>query len=138
MVSGIYGTDLRLVLNFQEKTQAWDLAYQSHVLATVSQIDNLRQALSMRLLVHLGEAEGIGHPRYGTRLANFIGEPLDKANLELLRRMVRKALLQDERVEDVLSVVVEPKADQPGAVQVMARVLATLGEEVKVEVKIDA
>src|SRR5690348_775751 len=94
-------TDLRLLFSPSGEV---DLAVGRDDLQTVDGRDNLAQALKMRLLVGAGELGALGHPRYGSRIQELIGEPLDRANLELLRRFVRKALQRDPRVEEVTRV----------------------------------
>ena len=91
-------------------------------LQTLMGRDNLAQALTLRLLVELGELTELGHPRYGSRLRELIGEPMDSANLELLRRYVRRSLLADPRVEDVVALSVRPDPDRPGRAEVEATV----------------
>ena len=82
-----------------------DLAIGNDDLVTVSGKDNLEQALIVRLLVYRNELSGLGHPRFGSRLRSFIGEPLDTGNLELLRRYVRRTLFEDPRVADIPQLV---------------------------------
>src|SRR6516165_11043014 len=76
----------------------------------VGGVDNLVQALTLRLLIDRRELSGLGHPRYGTRVRDLLGQTMDRANLELLRRYVRQSLLNDPRVDDVLRVTVTPRA----------------------------
>src|SRR3954447_3301373 len=102
-MSGTLGTDLRL--NFGEA--GIDLAGAAAT-GMVSGTENLVQALTMRLLVDRGELAGLGHPRFGSQIRALLGETLAAATLELLRRYVRKALLQAPRVEEVVSVTVRP------------------------------
>lgn len=128
------GTDLRL--RFRDDGAV--LAADGHDLETVSGTDNLAQALMLRLLVHTGELAGLSHPVYGSRIHDLIGAPLDRANLDLLRRYVRKALLADPRVAQVSRVDVSPRSDQPGTVGVEAVVKAVGGATVHVEVELDA
>lgn len=97
---------------------------------TVSGLDNLAQALKLRLLIPRGELAQLGHPDYGSRVAEMIGETLDRPNLELLRRYVRKALKSDPRVADILSLTVTARIDIPGAVDVAGEVLAVTGDSV--------
>ena len=101
-----FSTDLRLV--FPRGEAGVDLALGLQDLETVSGLENLVQALTLRLLVDRGELAGLAHPRYGSRIRDLIGEPLDRPNLELLRRYVRQELLRDPRVEEVLQVTVTP------------------------------
>ena len=131
-----FGTDLRLV--FARGCEGADLAVGLQDLETVSGVENLVQALTLRLLVDRGELDGLGHPRYGSRIRDLIGEPLDRANLELLRRYVRQELLRDPRVEEVLQVRVTPHEPTRDGVDVEARVRAVSGLETSLEVRIDA
>ncbi|MBS0347263.1 MAG: DUF2634 domain-containing protein [Proteobacteria bacterium] len=131
-----FGTDLRLV--FPRGEAGIDLALGLQDLETVSGLENLVQALTLRLLVDRGELAGLAHPRYGSRIRDLIGEPLDRPNLELLRRYVRQELLRDPRVEEVLQVTVSPHDARRDGVDVVARVRAVGGQEAGVEVRIDA
>lgn len=130
-----FGTDLRLI--FPRGSEGADLAVGLQDLETVSGVENLVQALTLRLLVDRGELDGLGHPRYGSRIRDLIGEPLDRANLELLRRYVRQELLRDPRVEEVLLVRVTPHEPTRDGVDVEARVRAVSGLETSLEVRID-
>lgn len=131
-----FGTDLRLI--FPRGSEGADLAVGLQDLETVSGVENLVQALTLRLLVDRGELDGLGHPRYGSRIRDLIGEPLDRANLELLRRYVRQELQRDPRVEEVLQVRVTPHEPTRDGVDVEARVRAVSGLETSLEVRIDA
>lgn len=125
-------TDLRL--KFDSKLGIFDLDVHPAKMQTVSGKKNLVQALTLRLMVDTGESACLGHPSYGTRIRDLIGEPLDRANLELIRRYVRRALLEDPRVAEVDPLVVRPRDSEPGAVEVVAVVTAINGEEADIEV----
>ena len=103
MATDPFGTDLRLV--FTRGREGADLAIGLQDFETASGIDNLVQALTLRLLVDRGELDRLGHPRYGSRIRDLIGEPLDRPNLELLRRYVRQELLRDPRVAEVVQAI---------------------------------
>ncbi len=118
-MSGREHADLRLV--FRDDGSV-DLDLGGRDLELVSGIDNLVQALQMRLLVYRGELARLAHPRYGSRVHELIGEPLDRPNLELLRRYVRAALLADPRVASIERLDIRPLAAEPGAVSVSATV----------------
>lgn len=132
-----YGIDLRLRLD-----GGAELDIGSGDLSVLSGVENLRQALTLRLLVQVGELTELSHPRYGSRVHELIGEPMDRLNLDLLRRYVKKALSQDPRVREVVSVTATPRRDVPGAVDVEALV-APKGEgeaeplPLRVEVALD-
>ncbi len=123
-------TDLRLVFGYDEV----DLELGDRDIETVDGLGNLVQALRLRLLIDQGELSGLGHPRYGSRVRDLIGEPLNSANLELLRRYVRQALLQDPRVDEVTQVKVQPKDESGEVIDVRFKVIAVNGGEVQVQV----
>lgn len=125
-----------LCLSFEDGVA--DLALEAGGLRTVSDLGNLVQALSMRLLVDRGDAAGVGHPRYGSRIRDLIGERLDRPNRELIRRYVRRALLEDPRVLEVVEVVVSERTDAADIVDVRAVVKAIDGREADLQVVLDA
>ncbi len=107
------------------------------VLATTEGVATLEQALVLRLVIYRGELEELGHLRYGSRLKDLLGEPLDRENLELLRRYARQALQEDPRVEEISSLVVRPRGDLPGVVELEVTVVAASGEELSLEMAVD-
>jgi phage baseplate assembly protein W len=129
-------TDLRVIfpLSGAPVQESVDLALGPGLVETVSGIENLQQALRLRLMIERGELSGLGHPQYGSRIHALLGEQLDSANRELLRRYVRQALLADPRVAEVSSVTVTAREGLSGAVDVLATVLAVSGAEVPVQV----
>lgn len=128
----LYGVDLALVF------QRGSVDLDSSGLRTVGGLDNLVQALSLRLLVDRGDLSQLGHPRYGSRIRDLVGEPMDSANRELIRRYVRKALLEDPRVQDIVKIVVSVRADQPDSIDVSAVVTAIDGRQAALEVSLNA
>ncbi len=123
------------LLNFRNNGVV-DLDVGSGELKNVSGRDNLVQALKFLLLCDSGELSELGHPRYGTTIRDFLGEPLVRSNMELIRRIVRKAIFKDPRVEEVTSVKVMPGLNDPGAIYVEAVVAAIGGSEVTVDVTV--
>ena len=113
----------------------YDLAWTVRDLATVEAVDLLVQALTMRLVCVRGELTRLGHPRYGSMLHTFIGQPRDRENLGLLRRYVRKTLLADPRVREVRRL--ELGLPDPSTVEILATVLSRAGDEVSLEVRVD-
>ena len=114
-----------------------DIAWPGGEAATVSGTHNLIQALTLRLLVHRSEIAGLGRPRYGSRVRELIGQPLTRPNLDLLRRHVRAALLDDPRVREIVSLHVTPRQDTPGAVDVAANIRAITDDVLQVSVALD-
>lgn len=131
-------TDLRLVFDQDGVDLTADLAGDGNDLTSVSGIDNLTQALILRLLVDQGELTALAHPRYGSRLTELVGQTLDRANLELLRRYVKQSLARDPRVSEVLSVNVSARAGEPGIVDIAARVQAIDGNSTEIGVSFNA
>ena len=131
--AALYGVDLKLEFG----PRGVDLAGSASGLDTVAGLDNLVQALSLRLLVDRGDLAQIGHPRYGSRIRDLLGEPMDRANRELIRRYVRRALLDDPRVQEVVQVVVTPRGDAHDALDVRAVVTAIDGRSAPLEVTLD-
>lgn len=127
------GSDLRVVFS----GDGADIAWTDGDLERVGGLDNLAQALTLRLLVQRGELSQLAHPRFGSRIHELIGATLDRPNLDLLRRHVRQALLGDPRVAAVEALRVEAIAAHPGAVQITATVRARTGAITEVEVAVD-
>jgi phage baseplate assembly protein W len=92
----------------------------------------------MRLLVDHGDLSGLGHPRYGSKIRDLIGERMDRPNRELIRRYVRRALIEDPRVDEVVEVAVTARADAPDSVDVRAVVKAIDGRQAQLQVTLDA
>jgi phage baseplate assembly protein W len=49
-------------------------------LETLQRVDNLKQALLLRFLTPTGELALLGHPDYGSRLSELIGELNNETN----------------------------------------------------------
>ena len=130
------GTDLELVF-FADGSA--DLALQPGDLAAASGRDNLRQALLLRLVTWRGELGHLGHPDYGSRVDELIGASMDRLDLALLERYVRRALLSDPRVAAVTRLRVLPRASEPGVIDVQAAVkpVADNAGEIALEVALD-
>ncbi|MBV7335205.1 hypothetical protein KFU94_44590 [Chloroflexi bacterium TSY] len=91
-------------------------------------MENLQQALVLRLLTPLGSLKDLGHAKYGSRLHELIGtENVEAATLSA-RAYVIQAIAQEKRVEKVLSLEVLPtSADTPDRLRIVAYVLAVGG-----------
>ena len=69
---------------------------------------NLAQALVNRLLTRKGELARLGHPNYGSRLHQLIGE-LNNARLRGLAELyIRECLAQETRIEEVTNITFAP------------------------------
>jgi phage baseplate assembly protein W len=67
-------------------------------------VENITQALTLRLLVRQGELARLGYPSYGSRLHELIGEPNHARTHLKLMAYARKAIEQDPRVVKVQEV----------------------------------
>lgn len=80
-------------------------------LETVSGRESLGQALLHRLLTRRGELGDIGHPDYGSRLHELIGEPNNERTRELVRLYARECISQEPRVKDIVSLTATVSSD---------------------------
>lgn len=110
-----WGTDLRLLgnLEFQNDRDRGSDLYTHRVpgtgatdLETLTALDNLRQALLLRFLTPQGEMEILGHPTYGSRLYELMGELNIERTHNRAKMYVLQALAMEPRVAKVLSVKV--------------------------------
>jgi phage baseplate assembly protein W len=65
---------------------------------------NLAQALLNRLYTRRGAIAQLGHPGYGSRLHQLVGEPDTRRTRALAEFYVREALTADPRVKEVAGV----------------------------------
>lgn len=72
-------------------------------LQVTSGTDNLTQALIHRLNTRKGELAPLGHPGYGSRHHELIGQPNTEHNRGLVKLYVLQAISQEPRVERILS-----------------------------------
>jgi phage baseplate assembly protein W len=68
--------------------------------------DNLGQAIVLRLLTERGELEALGHPEYGSRLNELLGQPNTETRRGLAKVFILEALAQEPRIEKVLDVTI--------------------------------
>lgn len=68
-------------------------------LATVKGIDNLKQAIIIRLATPYGSL--LHHPNYGTKLYKFIGERDTYENREKMKIEIERTIRCDRRVKDI-------------------------------------
>ncbi len=118
-----FGTDLRLLLDLEHvkssRDPGHDLAVRRRLetgqvdLDTWSSVNNLVQALLLRFLTPAGELAILGHPDYGSRLHELIGELNTETNRNRAKLYVLQALAAESRVQKVLSVeVTQGKRDR--------------------------
>lgn len=79
----------------------------------VTRVDAIEQALVNRLKTRRGELEPLGHPDYGSRHHDLIGEPNVERTRTLIKLYVLQALRHEPRIERVLAVVVSADHNPP-------------------------
>jgi phage baseplate assembly protein W len=120
-ITPLMGTDLRLDYalsgGFFEDA---DLAVErrdDHLgardLALCSGLDALRQAIANRLKTRQGELAALGHPNYGSRHHELIGQPNVQRTRDLIKLYVLQALRAEPRIEKVLSATVVAEQNPP-------------------------
>ncbi|MFM2055981.1 MAG: hypothetical protein RLY71_366 [Pseudomonadota bacterium] len=78
-----------------------------------SSIDNLTQALANRLKTRRGELTALGHPDYGSRHHELIGEPNVERTRNLIKLYILQALRDEPRIERVLAATVRAEHEPP-------------------------
>jgi phage baseplate assembly protein W len=85
--------------------------------------ENLGQAILHRLMTRRGELADLGHPGYGSRLHELIGEPNNERTRDLLRLYMKECLSQEPRIKEVLSLKVSVPKENAFAVLVEISVI---------------
>jgi len=129
-----WGTDLRLLRDLDkqyDRDRGRDLSAVSRLetggadLETLTALDNLKQALLLRFLTSVGELAVLGHPTYGSRLSELIGELNNQTNRNRAKMFVLQALAQEPRVAQVLNVVVTAARSNPNQINIDVTLRAT-------------
>lgn len=74
-------------------------------LGTVVGVDNLTQAIVNRLHTRQGELANLGHPDYGSRLYQLVGELNNNRTRALAELYIRECLAQESRIQEVVEVI---------------------------------
>jgi phage baseplate assembly protein W len=85
-----------------------DLDSQRQDLGSVTGRANLTQALLNRLHTRLGELSDLGHPDYGSRLYQLVGELNNNRTRLLAERYIRDCLAQEPRILEIVEIVFAP------------------------------
>ena len=110
-----FGTDLRLLRNLDliksSRGPGNDLSTRVRIdtqidLDILTRNENLVQALLLRFLTPAGSLTLLGHPDYGSRLFELIGELNNETNRNKAKLFTLEALQAEPRVKEVVSVVV--------------------------------
>ena len=92
---------------------ALHLAAAGGDLEIVAGLDNLAQAIWLRLAVHQGDLEHLGHPDYGSRLYLLIGRRLIPETIALAKAYIHEALRRERRIASIQRVDVLPDPTRP-------------------------
>lgn len=76
-------------------------------------IEAMTQAIANRLKTRKGELAALGHPDYGSRHHELIGEPNVERTRNLIKLYVLQALRDEPRIEKVLAMAVRPEHTPP-------------------------
>jgi len=68
--------------------------------------DNLAQAITMRLLTPKGEMASLGHPEYGSRLHELIGQANTATKYSLAKLYILESLESESRIGKIIDLVV--------------------------------
>jgi phage baseplate assembly protein W len=101
-------------------------------LSLASDLDNLRQAIEIRLLTPKGELAPLGHADYGSRLPDLIGRPNTETNRNLAKLYVIEALKQERRIQKIVAVDVSPVPGNRHLIRIFVKVLA-IGEQTVID-----
>jgi len=112
----LLGTDLKIILETRPEFMGLgaDLSVsRKGDLQVAEGRENLGQAIMHRMLTRRGELSDLGHPDYGSRLHELIGEPNNQGTRELVRLYAKECILQEPRVKDIVSLAVSVPPDNP-------------------------
>jgi len=82
-------------------------------LTVVEGLDALTQAIANRLKTRKGELAPLGHPDYGSRHHELMGEPNVDRTRDLIKLYVLQALAQEPRIQRVLKATVKAEHEPP-------------------------
>lgn len=92
-------------------------------LSTAGGRENLAQAVIIRLLTPRGELAALGHPQYGSRLHELVGDANTETKRNLVRLYILETLQREPRIEEVMAVTVTHALERPLSVDATLQVL---------------
>jgi phage baseplate assembly protein W len=120
MSKELLGRDLKLV---DEELGSNLSISPSGDLETVSEELNLGQAIINGLRIRRGELSDLGHPHYGSRLYELVGEPNNARTRELAKMCTKECVEQDPRVKEIVNITVKVPEDDPDRIDINISVL---------------
>ncbi|MCU0584486.1 MAG: GPW/gp25 family protein [Desulfobacterales bacterium] len=115
--------DLATVQSLRSSTRERDLA-------TIQGLANLEQAIANRLKTRQGELAALGHPGYGSRHHELIGQPNVERTRDLIKIYVLQALRDEPRIERVMGATVRAEHSPPRDTVRIELKLKVIGEQV--------
>lgn len=126
----ILGTDLHLLLDLarrNDRAPGSDLVLVKRSIAgggvaeavdldVLTGVENLEQALLLRFTTRRGDLAELGHPDYGARLWQLIGEFNDQTNRNRAKLYALEAIAGEPRVSEVLAIDVRTSPDDRGRI----------------------
>lgn len=91
-------------------------------LAVAAEVPQAAQLLVNRLMTRRGELAALGHPDYGSRHHELIGEPNNERTRNLVKLYILDALRQEPRVAKVLSCAVTSRPYERDMVRVVLQI----------------
>ncbi|TCJ28944.1 GPW/gp25 family protein [Nocardioides jejuensis] len=91
-------------------------------LAVAAEVPQAAQFLVNRLMTRRGELAPLGHPDYGSRHHELIGEPNNERTRNLVKLYILDALRQEPRVAKVLSCTVTSRPYERDTVRVVLQI----------------
>jgi phage baseplate assembly protein W len=134
----LFGADLRLLADLErqnDRDPGSDLFIAKRAVTASAQTDpidlqtiagreNLQQALLLRFVTRRGELAILGHPDFGSRLYELIGEVNDQTRRNRAKLYTLEALASEPRVKHVLSVTATQNAADRTRIDVAVKILA--------------
>lgn len=127
-----FGSDLRLLGNLDRQNsrdRGSDLFVRERRrsgrmdLEAISEVNNIKQALLLRFLTPVGELALLGHPSYGCRLIELVGELNNDRTRNRAKMFVLQALNDEPRVQEIFSVKVEANRTDRARIDITADLL---------------
>jgi len=85
----------------------------------INDVQNLGQAIIIRLCTPRGELAALAHPEYGSRLSDLVGRPNTETTRNLAKLYILESLKLEPRIEKVINVSVEPAQGTRDRINIM-------------------
>jgi phage baseplate assembly protein W len=96
--------------------------YKVGDIATISGTENVQQSIINRIMTRKGELAALGHPEYGSKHYDLIGELNSESNRNLLKFYILECLSHEPRVEKILRTQIKADADNRSLVRIYLKI----------------